>query len=73
MLFRSSGSSLADSVKDYMAINPVVSEMLKDSSNEVKQEIIKSTMEVFSPYYSDKGLIFPGAAWLVTAKKEANA
>ena len=68
-----SGRSLADSVKDYMAINPVVSEMLKDSSNEVKQEIIKSTMEVFSPYYSDKGLIFPGAAWLVTAKKEANA
>ena len=68
-----SGRSLADSVKDYMAINPVVSEMLKDSSNQVKQEIIKSTMEVFSPYYSDKGLIFPGAAWLVTAKKEANA
>ena len=66
-----SGRSLSDSVNDYISINPVVSEMLKDTSNELKQEIINSDIEVFSPYYSDKGLIFPSSTWLVTAKKSA--
>ena len=68
-----SGRSLSDSVNDYISINPVVSEMLKDTSNELKQEIINSAIEVFSPYYSDKGLIFPSSTWLVTAKKAPKA
>ena len=68
-----SGRSLSDSVNDYISINPVVSEMLKDASNELKQEIIHSAIEVFSPYYSDKGLIFPSSTWLVTAKKAPKA
>ena len=68
-----SGRSLSDSVNDYISINPVVSEMLKDTSNELKQEIVNSAIEVFSPYYSDKGLIFPSSTWLVTAKKAPKA
>ena len=68
-----SGRSLSDSVNDYISINPVVSEMLKDTSNELKQEIINAAIEVFSPYYSDKGLIFPSSTWLVTAKKAPKA
>ena len=68
-----SGRSLSDSVNDYISINPVVSEMLKDASNELKQEIINAAIEVFSPYYSDKGLIFPSSTWLVTAKKAPEA
>ena len=64
-----SGRSLSDSVKDYISINPVVSEMLKDSPEEQKTEIINSAIDAFSPYYSEKGLMFPSATWLVTAIK----
>ena len=64
-----SGRSLSDSVKDYISINPVVSEMLKDSPEDQKTEIINSAIDAFSPYYSEKGLMFPSATWLVTAIK----
>ena len=64
-----SGRSLSESVKDYISINPVVTEMLKDSSENQITEITNSAIEAFSPYYSDKGLIFPSATWLVTSKK----
>ena len=64
-----SGRSLSDSVKDYISINPVVTEMLRDSSEDQTTEIVNSAIEAFSPYYSEKGLIFPSATWLVTAKK----
>ena len=64
-----SGRSLSDSVKDYISINPVVSEMLKDSPEEQKTEIINSAIDAFSPYYTEKGLMFPSATWLVTAIK----
>ena len=64
-----SGRSLSDSVKDYISINPVVSVMLKDSTEQEKTEIINSAIEAFSPYYSAKGLMFPSATWLVTTTK----
>ena len=64
-----SGRTLSDSVKDYISINPVVTEMLRDSSEDQTTEIVNSAIEAFSPYYSEKGLIFPSATWLVTAKK----
>ena len=64
-----SGRSLSDSVKDYISINPVVTQMLKESSENQIAEIVNSGIEAFSPYYSDKGLIFPSATWLVTARK----
>ena len=64
-----SGRSLSDSVKDYISINPVVTQMLKESSENQIAEIVNSGIEAFSPYYSEKGLIFPSATWLVTAKK----
>ena len=64
-----SGRSLSDSVKDYIAINPVVTQMLKESSENQIAEIVNSGIEAFSPYYSAKGLIFPSATWLVTARK----
>ena len=64
-----SGRNLSDSVKDYISINPVVSGMLKDSTEQEKTEIINSAIEAFSPYYSAKGLMFPSATWLVTTTK----
>ena len=64
-----SGRSLSDSVKDYISINPVVTEILKESSKNQITEIVNSGIEAFSPYYSEKGLIFPSATWLVTARK----
>ena len=64
-----SGRSLSDSVKDYISINPVVTQMLKESSENQIDEIVNSGIEAFSPYYSEKGLIFPSATWLVTARK----
>ena len=64
-----SGRSLSYSVKDYISINPVVTEMLKESSEKQIAEIVNSGIEAFSPYYSEKGLIFPSATWLVTARK----
>ena len=64
-----SGRSLSDSVKDYISINPVVTQMLKESSENQIAEIVNSGIEAYSPYYSEKGLIFPSATWLVTARK----
>ena len=64
-----SGRSLSDSVKDYISINPIVTQMLKESSENQIAEIVNSGIEAFSPYYSEKGLIFPSATWLVTARK----
>ena len=64
-----SGRSLSDSVKDYISINPVVTQMLKESSENQIAEIVNSGIEAFSPYYSEKGHIFPSARWLVTARK----
>ena len=64
-----SGRSLSDSVKDYISINPVVTQILKESSKNQKAEIVNSGIEAFSPYYSEKGLIIPSATWLVTARK----
>ena len=64
------GRSLSDSVKDYSSINPVVTKMLKDSSNEIKERILNSVSEAFFPYFSEKGLIFPSSTWLVRANKK---
>tara|TARA_B100000959_G_scaffold41207_2_gene41033 strand:+ start:453 stop:1298 length:846 start_codon:yes stop_codon:yes gene_type:complete len=64
-----SGKSLKDASEDYLAINPVVTEMLKDSPESLRSEIITSLMDVFSEYYKDNGLLFPSATWLVTANK----
>ena len=66
-----SGRSLSDAVQDYTSINPVVTEMLKDSTVELKERILNSVIEVFSPYFSEKGLIFSSATWIVTANKKA--
>ena len=64
-----SGRSLSDSVKDYISINPVVSGMLKESSENKIAEILNSAIKAFAPYYTEKGLIFPSSTWLVTARK----
>jgi len=60
---------LKDASEDYLAINPVVTEMLKDSPESLRSEIITSLMDVFSEYHKDNGLLFPSATWLVTANK----
>ena len=65
-----SGRSLSDAVKDYLSINPVVSEMLKDSPDDLKDQVVNAVIEVFTPYYYESGLIFPSASWIVNANKK---
>ena len=63
------GKSLEEASEDYLAINPVVTEMLKDSPDDLKAEIVESLKEVFSEFHEGDGLLFPSATWVVTAKK----
>ena len=64
-----SGKSIREACEDYLTINPVVTEMLKNSPSELREEILKALIGKFSDYHKDDGLLFPSATWIVTAKK----
>ena len=64
-----SGKSLQEASEDYLAINPVVTEMLKDSTENLKAEIVESLKDAFSEFYKGDGLVFPSATWIVSALK----
>ena len=64
-----SGKSLKEACEDYLTINPIVTEMLKNSANELKEEILEALMTKFSDFHKEEGLVFPSATWIVTAKK----
>jgi len=64
-----SGKSLEEASEDYLAINPVVTEMLKDSTENLKAEIVESLKDAFSEFYKGDGLVFPSATWIVSALK----
>ena len=64
-----SGKTLQDASEDYLAINPVVTEMLKDSPDDLKIKIVESLKEAFGEFYMGDGLLFPSATWIVTAEK----
>ena len=64
-----SGKSLQEASEDYLAINPVVTEMLKDSPDDLKAEIVESLKEAFSEFHKGDGLVFPSATWVVSASK----
>ena len=64
-----SGKSLQEASEDYLAINPVVTEMLKDSPEDLKAEIVESLKEAFSEFHKGDGLVFPSATWVVSASK----
>ena len=64
-----SGKSLQEASEDYLAINPVVTEMLKDSPDDLKSEIVESLKEAFSEFHKGDGLVFPSATWVVSASK----
>jgi len=64
-----SGKSLQEASEDYLAINPVVTEMLKDSPDDLKAEIVESLKEAFSEFHKGDGLVFPSATWVVSAIK----
>ncbi len=64
-----SGKSLHQASEDYLAINPVVTEMLKGSDESLRTEIVESLKEVFSQFHEDDGLLFPSATWIVTGSK----
>ena len=66
------GRSLKDSAKDYLSINPVITEMLKKASDNIIVSVTNSLIDAFEPFYSSEGLIFPSASWIVTAKKLKN-
>jgi len=64
-----SGKSLQEASEDYLAINPVVTEMLKDSPDDLKAEIVESLKEAFSEFHKGDGLVFPSATWVVSTSK----
>ena len=64
-----SGKSIEEACEDYLTINPVVTEMLKNSKEELKDEILKALVLKFSEFHNGDGLLFPSATWIVTARK----
>ena len=64
-----SGKSIREACKDYLTINPVVTEMLKNSKPELTEEILEALVIKFSNFHQNDGLLFPSATWIVTAKK----
>ena len=65
----SSGKSIREACEDYLTINPVVTEMLKNSKPELTEEILEALVIKFSNFHQNDGLLFPSATWIVTAKK----
>ena len=64
-----SGKSIEEACEDYLTINPVVTEMLKNSKEELKEEILQALVLKFSEFHNGDGLLFPSATWIVTARK----
>ncbi|MDG1230017.1 MAG: class I SAM-dependent methyltransferase [SAR86 cluster bacterium] len=64
-----SGKSIREACEDYLTINPVVTEMLKNSKPELTEEILEALVIKFSNFHQNDGLLFPSATWIVTAKK----
>ena len=64
-----SGKSIREACEDYLTINPVVTEMLKNSPPDLKEEILEALIGKFSDFHNNDGLLFPSATWIVTAKK----
>jgi ubiquinone/menaquinone biosynthesis C-methylase UbiE len=64
-----SGKSIREACEDYLTINPVVTEMLKNSPSELREEILEALIGKFSDYHKDDGLLFPSATWVVSARK----
>ena len=63
-----SGKSIREACEDYLTINPVVTEMLKNSPTELREEILEALIGKFSDFHNNEGLLFPSATWIVTAK-----
>ena len=64
-----SGKSIQEACEDYLTINPVVTEMLKNSEEKLKEEILAALIDKFSDFHNGDGLLFPSATWIVTARK----
>ena len=64
-----SGKSIREACEDYLTINPVVTEMLKNSPTKLREEILEALIGKFSDFHNNDGLLFPSATWIVTAKK----
>ena len=64
-----SGKSIREACEDYLTINPVVTEMLKNSKPQLTEEILEALVIKFSNFHQNDGLLFPSATWIVTAKK----
>ena len=64
-----SGKSIREACEDYLTINPVVTEMLKSSGEDLRGEILEALITKFSEFHKNDGLLFPSATWIVTAVK----
>ena len=63
------GKALEEAAEDYLSINPVITEMLKESSQEIRKSVSDSLIEAFRPFYNENKLTFPSATWIVSARK----
>ena len=63
------GKALEEAAADYLSINPVINEMLKESSQEIRKSVSDSLIEAFRPFYNENRLTFPSATWIVSARK----
>jgi hypothetical protein len=43
--------------------------MLKNSGDELREEILEALITKFSDFHKNEGLLFPSATWIVSAKK----
>ena len=63
------GKALEEAAEDYLSINPVITKMLKESSQEIRKSVSDSLREAFRPFYNEDKLTFPSATWIISAKK----
>ena len=59
---------LEDAVEFALDMGPA-SRLLADASDEVKAKALAGVKDAFAPYHTDRGVVLPSAAWIVTASK----
>ena len=56
-----------DAAKDFMALNPIISNALQGMSDDEKEPIVTELAEVYESHKNSQGLEFESATWVVNA------
>mgnify|MGYP003324840376 CR=1 FL=1 len=56
-----------DAAKDFMALNPIISNALQGMSDDEKEPIVTELAEVYESHKKSQGLEFESATWVVNA------